>query len=92
MICAAPTCTKSAPRPTAGHCRALRRVRAGDGPTPDPDARHEGPTPTRVRQIHEPPIIRDIIGEFEPALATEWSVNAEGVTVRPDCPNGGCVR
>ncbi|MFQ1699867.1 ABC transporter substrate-binding protein [Loktanella agnita] len=51
----------------------LRWARAGDALTLDPHAQNEGPTHTIRHQIYEPLVIRDVTGEFEPALATEWA-------------------
>ncbi|CUH35472.1 Dipeptide-binding protein [Jannaschia seosinensis] len=68
---------------TAGVANAetLRWARAGDSLTLDPHAQNEGPTHTLSHQIYEPLIIRDVTGAFEPALATEWSVNEDDPTV-----------
>ncbi len=51
----------------------LRWARAGDSLTLDPHAQNEGPTHTLAHQIYEPLIIRDMTGEFQAALATEWA-------------------
>ncbi|WP_417524893.1 ABC transporter substrate-binding protein [Marinovum sp.] len=51
----------------------LRWARAGDALTLDPHAQNEGPTHTIRHQMYEPLIIRDVTGEFEPALATDWA-------------------
>ncbi|MDF1728723.1 MAG: ABC transporter substrate-binding protein [Sulfitobacter sp.] len=59
----------------------LRWARAGDALTLDPHAQNEGPTHTIRHQMYEPLIIRDISGEFEPALATEWSPSEEDPNV-----------
>ena len=66
---------------TAASAETLRWARAGDSLTLDPHAQNEGPTHTLAHQISEPLIIRDIAGEFEPALATEWSVSEEDPNV-----------
>lgn len=51
----------------------LRWARAGDSLTLDPHAQNEGPTHTLSHQIYEPLIIRDMTGEFQAALATDWA-------------------
>ena len=51
----------------------LRWARAGDALTLDPHAQNEGPTHTIRHQMYEPLIIRDVTGEFEAALATDWA-------------------
>ena len=51
----------------------LRWARAGDSLTLDPHAQNEGPTHTLAHQIYEPLIIRDMTGEFQAALATDWA-------------------
>ncbi|MGJ8547158.1 MAG: ABC transporter substrate-binding protein [Sulfitobacter sp.] len=51
----------------------LRWARSGDALTLDPHAQNEGPSHTVRHQMYEPLIIRDVSGEFEPALATEWA-------------------
>ena len=66
---------------TSASAETLRWARAGDSLTLDPHAQNEGPTHTLAHQIYEPLMIRDIDGEFEPALATEWSVSEEDPTV-----------
>ena len=66
---------------TAASAETLRWARAGDSLTLDPHAQNEGPTHTLAHQIYEPLIIRDVAGEFEPALATEWSVNEDDPNV-----------
>ena len=63
------------------HGGTLKWARAGDSLTLDPHAQNEGPTHTLSHQIYEPLIIRDIAGEFEPALATEWSFNEDDPTI-----------
>lgn len=60
-----------------GHSTTLKWARAGDSLTLDPHAQNEGPTHTLAHQVYEPLIIRDVSGEFEPALATEWSVSED---------------
>ncbi|WP_055084734.1 ABC transporter substrate-binding protein [Jannaschia donghaensis] len=55
------------------HSTTLKWARAGDSLTLDPHAQNEGPTHTLAHQIYEPLIIRDVTGEFEPALATDWA-------------------
>ncbi|CTQ33214.1 ABC transporter substrate-binding protein [Jannaschia rubra] len=61
----------------AASAETLRWARAGDALTLDPHAQNEGPTHTLNHQIYEPLLIRDTTGAFEPALATEWSVNED---------------
>ena len=51
----------------------LRWARAGDALTLDPHAQNEGPTHTIRHQMYEPLLIRDVTGEFEAALATDWA-------------------
>ena len=51
----------------------LRWARAGDSLTLDPHAQNEGPTHTLAHQIYEPLIIRDMTGQFQAALATDWA-------------------
>ena len=58
----------------AASAETIRWARAGDALTLDPHAQNEGPTTTLNHQIYEPLLIRDITGEIEPALATDWSV------------------
>lgn len=58
----------------------LRWARAGDSLTLDPHAQNEGPTHTLAHQIYEPLIIRDMSGQFQAALATDWAPS-------PDDPN-----
>ena len=65
----------------SANAETLRWARAGDSLTLDPHAQNEGPTHTLAHQIYEPLIIRDQAGEFEPALATEWSVNEDDPNV-----------
>jgi peptide/nickel transport system substrate-binding protein len=65
----------------AASAETLRWARAGDSLTLDPHAQNEGPTHTLAHQIYEPLIIRDQTGAFEPALATDWSVNEDDPNV-----------
>ena len=58
----------------------LRWARAGDSLTLDPHAQNEGPTHTLAHQIYEPLIFRDMTGQFQAALATDWAPS-------PDDPN-----
>ena len=68
---------------TAGAASAetLRWARAGDALTLDPHAQNEGPTHTLRHQIYEPLIIRDMTGQFEAALATDWAPSADDPNV-----------
>ncbi|KPP84371.1 MAG: peptide/nickel transport system substrate-binding protein [Rhodobacteraceae bacterium HLUCCO07] len=59
----------------------LRWARAGDSLTLDPHAQNEGPTHTLSHQMYEPLIIRDMTGEFEPALATDWAPSEDDPNV-----------
>ena len=59
------------------NAETLRWARAGDSLTLDPHAQNEGPTHTIAHQIYEPLIIRDMTGQFEPALATDWAPKAD---------------
>ena len=59
----------------------LRWARAGDSLTLDPHAQNEGPTHTLAHQIYEPLIIRDMAGQFQPALATDWAPSADDPNV-----------
>ena len=65
----------------AASAETIRWARAGDALTLDPHAQNEGPTTTLNHQIYEPLLIRDITGEPEPALATDWSVNEDDPSV-----------
>ena len=65
----------------SAQAETLRWARAGDSLTLDPHAQNEGPTHVLAHQISEPLLIRNQAGEFEPALATEWSVDADDPTV-----------
>jgi len=59
----------------------LRWARAGDSLTLDPHAQNEGPTHTLAHQIYEPLIIRDMNGQFQAALATDWAPSADDPNV-----------
>ena len=59
----------------------LRWARAGDSLTLDPHAQNEGPTHTLAHQIYEPLIIRDMSGQFQAALATDWAPSADDPNV-----------
>ncbi|WP_371039141.1 ABC transporter substrate-binding protein [Rhodosalinus sp. FB01] len=59
----------------------LRWARAGDSLTLDPPAQNEGPTHTLAHQIYEPLIIRDMDGQFQAALATDWAPSADDPNV-----------
>ena len=59
--------------PLIASAETLRWARAGDSLTLDPHAQNEGPTHTLAHQMYEPLIIRDMTGQFEPALATDWA-------------------
>ena len=59
----------------------LRWARAGDSLTLDPHAQNEGPTHTLAHQIYEPLLIRDMTGEFQSALATDWALSEEDPNV-----------
>ncbi|PRY93057.1 peptide/nickel transport system substrate-binding protein [Hasllibacter halocynthiae] len=59
----------------------VRWARAGDSLTLDPHAQNEGPTHTLAHQIYEPLILRDMTGELQPALATDWAVSEEDPNV-----------
>ena len=59
----------------------LRWARAGDALTLDPHAQNEGPTIALAHQIMEPLVVRDMAGEMQPALATEWNVDPENPNV-----------
>lgn len=59
--------------PLMASAESLRWARAGDSLTLDPHAQNEGPTHTLAHQMYEPLIIRDMTGQFEPALATDWA-------------------
>lgn len=50
----------------------IRWARVGDALTLDPHSQNEGPSHTMRHQIYEPLIIRDMTGEYQAALATEW--------------------
>ncbi|MEM1234130.1 MAG: ABC transporter substrate-binding protein, partial [Pseudomonadota bacterium] len=63
------------------HAETLRWARAGDALTLDPHSQNEGPTHTMRHQMYEPLIIRNVTGEFEPALATSWAPSADDPTV-----------
>jgi len=57
----------------AAYSETLRWARAGDSLTLDPHAQNEGPTHTLSHQVYEPLVIRDMDGEFQAALATDWA-------------------
>ncbi|MEM9716737.1 MAG: ABC transporter substrate-binding protein [Pseudomonadota bacterium] len=59
---------------TSMSAETLNWARAGDSLTMDPHAQNEGPTHALAHQIYEPLLIRDMTGQFEAALATEWGV------------------
>ena len=59
----------------------IRWARAGDSLTLDPHAQNEGPTHTLAHQIYEPLLIRDMTGEIEAALATDWDVKEDDPSV-----------
>ncbi|SIT13460.1 peptide/nickel transport system substrate-binding protein [Roseivivax lentus] len=65
----------------AASAETLRWARAGDSLTLDPHAQNEGPTHTLAHQIYEPLIIRDMSGEFQAALATDWAPSADDPNV-----------
>jgi peptide/nickel transport system substrate-binding protein len=65
----------------AAHSETLRWARAGDSLTLDPHAQNEGPTHTLSHQIYEPLIIRDMEGEFQAALATDWAPSEDDPNV-----------
>ncbi|WP_424971030.1 ABC transporter substrate-binding protein [Dinoroseobacter sp. S76] len=67
--------------PLLASAESLRWARAGDSLTLDPHAQNEGPTHALAHQIYEPLIIRDMFGQFEGALATEWGPKADDPTV-----------
>ena len=58
----------------AASAETIRWARAGDALTLDPHAQNEGPTTTLNHQIYEPLLIRDMTGEIEAALATDWNL------------------
>ncbi|MEM1341820.1 MAG: ABC transporter substrate-binding protein [Pseudomonadota bacterium] len=64
-----------------GHAGTLRWARAAEALTQDPHAQNEGPTTTFNHQIYEPLIIRNMVGEMEPALATSWEPSADNPNV-----------
>ncbi|MGR3540438.1 MAG: ABC transporter substrate-binding protein [Hasllibacter sp.] len=64
-----------------GAAETLRWARAGDSLTLDPHAQNEGPTHTLAHQIYEPLIIRDMFGEFQGALATDWAPSEDDPNV-----------
>ena len=47
----------------------------------DPHAQNEGPTTTLNHQVYEPLLIRDVTGEPEAALATDWAVKEDDPSV-----------
>jgi peptide/nickel transport system substrate-binding protein len=47
----------------------------------NPHAQNEGPTHTLAHQIYEPLIIRDMNGQFQAALATDWAPSADDPNV-----------
>lgn len=59
--------------PLLASAETLRWVRAGDSLTLDPHAQNEGPTHTLAHQMYEPLIIRDMFGQLQGALATDWA-------------------
>jgi peptide/nickel transport system substrate-binding protein len=65
----------------AAPAETLRWARAGDSLTLDPHAQNEGPTHTISHQIYEPLIIRDMDGQMEPALATDWAPSEDDPNV-----------
>ena len=75
------SCVLLATTALGASAETLRWARAGDSLTLDPHAQNEGPTHTLAHQIYEPLIIRDHSGEFQPALATDWSVSEDDPNV-----------
>ncbi|WP_425091127.1 ABC transporter substrate-binding protein [Tropicimonas sp. S265A] len=67
--------------PILASAETLRWARAGDSLTLDPHAQNEGPTHALAHQIYEPLIIRDMFGQFQGALATEWGPKDDDPTV-----------
>jgi peptide/nickel transport system substrate-binding protein len=67
--------------PLLASAETLRWARAGDSLTMDPHAQNEGPTHTLAHQIYEPLILRDMFGQFQPALATDWAPKDDDPTV-----------
>jgi peptide/nickel transport system substrate-binding protein len=66
---------------SAVSAETLRWARAAEALTLDPHAQNEGPTTTLMHQIYEPLIIRNMAGEMEPALATNWEPSADDPNV-----------
>ncbi|SLN64942.1 Glutathione-binding protein GsiB precursor [Roseivivax jejudonensis] len=59
----------------------LRWARAAEALTLDPHAQNEGPTTTLMQQVYEPLVIRNMQGEMEPALATDWAPSEDDPNV-----------
>ena len=59
----------------------LRWARAAEALTLDPHSQNEGPTTTMMHQVYEPLIVRNMVGEMEPALATSWEPSADNDNV-----------
>jgi peptide/nickel transport system substrate-binding protein len=65
----------------AASAETLRWARASEALTLDPHAQNEGPTTTFNHQIMEPLIVRNMLGEMEPALATKWEPAPDNANV-----------
>lgn len=66
---------------TSVSAETLRWARASEALTMDPHSQNEGPTTTLMHQIYNPLILRNMAGEMEPALSTEWAPSDENPNV-----------
>lgn len=66
---------------TSLSAETLRWTRASEALTLDPHSQNEGPTTTLMHQIYDPLIVRNMAGEMEPALATDWQPSEDNPNV-----------
>ncbi len=78
LLCAVSVAALTA---SAAGAETLRWARAAEALTLDPHAQNEGPTTTLNHQIMEPLILRNMLGEMEPALATSWEPSGDNPNV-----------
>ncbi len=65
----------------AASAETLRWARVGDALTMDPHSQNEGPTHTLNHHIYETLVRRDVDGNLQPRLATEWEISEDDDTV-----------
>lgn len=66
---------------TAADAETLRWARVGDALTLDPHSANEGPTSALLRNVYQTLVDRDINGQLQPLLATEWFIHPDDPTV-----------